>query len=49
MVAIYDHWSIVTTFLSPIGPSPAVSLSAYSFEINKIEEYLWASHAWHEA
>jgi hypothetical protein len=49
MVAIYDHWSNVATFLSPCGPSPAVSVSDYSFGINKIEEHLWASHAWHEA
>jgi hypothetical protein len=48
MVAIYDHWSNVTAFLFPFGPSPAASVSDYSFGINKIEEYLWAGHAWHE-
>jgi hypothetical protein len=49
MVAIYDHWSNTITFLFPLDPFPAVSASDYSFGINKIEEYLLTSHAWHEA
>jgi hypothetical protein len=49
MVAIYDQWSIVTTFLCPFSPSPIISVSDYSFGINKIEEYSWTSYVWHEA
>jgi hypothetical protein len=48
-MAIYDHWSIVTTFLLPFGFSPAISVNDYSFGNNKIEEYLPAGYAWHEA
>jgi hypothetical protein len=49
MVAIYDQWSHVTIFPFFLGPSPAISVSGYWFEINKIEEYVWTSHVWHEA
>jgi hypothetical protein len=39
----------MTTFVFVLGPSPAVSVNGYSSGINKTEEYLPATHAWHEA